>query len=70
MDQTKPFAHLDNARGTIIRVELKNSTSYEGKLESFDMHLNLVLSDARLNDTDETSKVLIRGDMIVAIREL
>lgn len=70
MDQTKPFAHLDNARGTIIRVELKNSTSYEGKLESFDMHLNLVLSDAKLNDESESSKVLIRGDMIVAIREL
>ncbi len=70
MDQTKPFSHLNEARGKTITVELKNDTSYTGVLESFDMHLNLVLDDAQKNNETTSTKILIRGDMIVSVSNL
>ena len=70
MDQTKPFTHLNNAKGKQIIVELKNDAQYNGILESFDMHLNLVLIDVKDNKNNKSPRVLIRGDMIVSIKDL
>jgi small nuclear ribonucleoprotein (snRNP)-like protein len=73
MDYTKPFTHLHGAKGKNIEVVLKNNRVYQGTLESFDLHLNIVLSNVTEtfeNSTENYEKILIRGDMIVIVKNI
>ena len=49
----------------------KNNKQYIGKLESFDIHINIVLEDAEERVNGEVSRklgiVFIRGDTITII---
>ena len=69
MEKTsRPFDILFKAKDKKIRVELKNSKIFFGKLEAFDAHLNIVLFEA----SEEKEKkiipwIVIRGDTIVTI---
>ena len=73
MDYTKPFSSLHNAKGKEVVVELKNNLIYKGILEAFDIHLNLVLKspqETREGSSQNCSDLLIRGDMIVTIKNI
>ena len=65
---------LDALNATSIKrvlVELKNGKQYIGKLQAFDIHVNVVLEDAEERENNETRRklgvVFIRGDTIIII---
>ena len=67
----RPLDALNQARGKRVIVELKNKTQYVGKLNAFDIHINVVLDDAEQRVDNEVQKklgtVFLRGDTIVSI---
>lgn len=67
----RPFDFLNNAIGTQVLVDLKGGKEVRGKLEAFDQHMNLALSDAtELENGEKTQKmgrVILRGDNIFYI---
>ncbi len=71
VDLPRPLDALNAARSKRVIVELKNKTQYIGKLNAFDIHINVVLDEAELMENSEVKKklgtVFIRGDTIVSI---
>ena len=71
MEASRPLDALNNARDKNVIVELKNGKQYLGKLRSFDIHINIVLSDAEERFEGEVKRrvgtVFIRGDTIILI---
>ena len=46
MEASRPLDALNRARDKRVIVELKNGKQYIGKLNAFDIHINIVLEDA------------------------
>ncbi len=73
MEETgsRPLDALNAARNKNIMVDLKNGLRYIGKLKAFDIHINIVLSDAEEYFNGEAKRklgtVFIRGDTITII---
>lgn len=70
-ESDRPLDALNAARGKRVIVELKNNKQYIGKLKSFDIHINTVLSEAEERENNELKRkvgtVFIRGDTIILI---
>ena len=64
----RPLEYLASLKGKRVVVTLKNGKEIEGTLESSDIHVNLVLSNAKIEDK-EVPKVFVRGDMVLFVRE-
>ena len=47
MEVSRPLDALNKARGKRVIVDLKNNKQYIGKLNAFDIHINVVLDDAK-----------------------
>lgn len=67
-----PLKVLEKSVGNTIFVKLKDGTEYIGKLESSDLSMNLILSDAKqVSESKEVLKnygvILIRGSNILYI---
>ena len=45
MEASRPLDALNKARGKRVIVDLKNNKQYIGKLNAFDIHINVVLED-------------------------
>jgi len=71
MDFERPIDILNVARKKSVVVELKNKTQITGILEAFDIHPNIVLSNAEESEGGEVKRkignVFIRGDMVILI---
>ena len=71
MEQSRPLDALNSSRHKRVIVELKNGRAYVGKLNAFDIHVNVVLDEAEeLENGDVKRKlgtVFLRGDAIVLI---
>lgn len=71
MEMARPLDALNKARNKNVIVELKNQRQYVGKLQAFDIHINVVLEDAEERVDGETKRklgvVFIRGDTITII---
>jgi len=71
MEQSRPLDALNNARNKRVIVELKNHKRYIGKLQAFDIHINVVLNDAEEYEADQLKRklgtVFLRGDTITII---
>lgn len=72
MDEgSRPLDTLNAARNKSVLVDLKNGTSYVGKLKAFDIHINTVLGDAEEHRDGQLKRklgtVFIRGDTITII---
>jgi len=67
----KPLDVMNSSRDSRVLVELRGRKCYAGKLNSYDPHLNLVLTDAEETVNGELRRklptVLVRGDNIVYI---
>lgn len=64
----RPIDALDKAKGKKVLVKLKNGEKITGTLRALDLHLNLWLDDAEIQDGENKIKmgtILIRGDTIV-----
>lgn len=78
MEETKlmkPLDALGEALHKEVIVKTKNGLEISGTLKAFDMHVNIVLGNARFKDKDidgnvvekRVEQIFIRGDMIVAV---
>ena len=67
----RPLDVLNNAKGKEVLVQLKNNRQMVGTLLAFDIHINLVLDNAKeIIDGEEKRNVglpFLRGDAIVFI---
>ena len=70
-EQSRPLDALNRSRGKRVIVELKNNKQYIGKLNAFDIHINVVLEDAEEYMDGQMKRklgmVFIRGDTITVI---
>ena len=70
-ESDRPLDALNAARGKSVIVELKNNKQYIGRLKSFDIHINTVLSEAEEHENNQLKRkvgtVFIRGDTIILI---
>ncbi len=68
---SRPLDALNANRGKMVIVQLKNGFSYVGKLKAFDIHINVVLEEAKESKDGQITKnlgtVFIRGDTITII---
>jgi small nuclear ribonucleoprotein len=71
MEQSRPLDALNNARNKRVIVELKGGKQFIGKLEAFDIHINVVLDDAEEHQDGQVKRkmgtIFIRGDTIIFI---
>ncbi|MDD1744831.1 MAG: LSm family protein [Candidatus Methanoperedens sp.] len=66
----RPLDILNNALNKSVLIRLKGSREFRGELQGYDMHMNLVLSNAEEIKESESKKlgtVVVRGDNIVFI---
>ena len=61
---------MNNSKDKVVLLRMKNSTTIQGILKQFDIHMNLTLDDAEYISDENPEKlgtVLIRGDNILAV---
>jgi small nuclear ribonucleoprotein len=66
----RPLDILNNALNKSVLIRLKGTREFRGELQGYDMHMNLVLSNAEEIKETESKKlgtVVVRGDNIVFI---
>lgn len=66
----RPLDILSGLSNQRVLVKLKNGTEVRGELKAFDIHINLVLYNAEIDEGDVTRKfpkMFLRGDMVVFI---
>lgn len=70
-EMSRPLDALNNSRNKTVMVDLKNGLRFQGKLKAFDIHINVVLTEAEEFKNGELSRkigtVFIRGDTIITI---
>jgi len=71
MEASRPLDTLNKSKGKRVVVELKSGKQYIGTLNSFDIHINIVLEEAEERENNELKRklgtVFIRGDTITVI---
>lgn len=71
MTESRPLDALNKSRNKKVMVELKSGRQYVGKLNSFDIHINVVLDEAEERENGEVKRklgtVFLRGDTITVI---
>ncbi|NCN65560.1 MAG: small nuclear ribonucleoprotein [Candidatus Altiarchaeum hamiconexum] len=71
----KPLDALGDVLEKEVIVKTKNGLEISGTLKAFDMHVNIVLANARFKDKGmdggivekKLEQIFIRGDMIVMV---
>jgi len=67
----RPLDLLNNSKGKEILVQLKNDKQLTGTLLAFDIHVNIVLENAKEMEHGEVKRSLgitfLRGDTIIFI---
>lgn len=70
MSESGPLHLLDDAKGDNVIAKLKNGSTVSGTLTAFDLHLNMFLEDATMQqDGSQTQygKLLVRGDNVIVV---
>jgi small nuclear ribonucleoprotein len=67
----RPLDVLNNAKGKEVLVQLKNNQQMRGTLLAFDIHINVVLDNAKELENGEERRnmglTFLRGDTIIFI---
>jgi small nuclear ribonucleoprotein len=62
---------LEESLGKLVLLRLRGNRSLRGKLQGFDMHMNLVLEEADdISNPDETQNlgtIIVRGDNVIIV---
>ena len=62
---------LEESLGKLVLLRLRGNRSLRGKLQGFDMHMNLVLEEADdISDPENTQPlgtIIVRGDNVVIV---
>ena len=68
---TRPLDLLNNSKGKEVLVALKGSKYYSGTLIAFDIHINIILDNAKEMENGQVKKniglTFLRGDTIIYI---
>ncbi len=72
VSKPKPLDVLNKALKSPVIVRIRGGREFRGTLEGYDLHMNLVLSDAEELSNDAavknfTGEILMRGDNVVYI---
>ncbi|RLG34213.1 hypothetical protein DRN97_03070 [Methanosarcinales archaeon] len=72
VDKLKPLDILNKSLKSPVIVKIRGGREFRGVLDGYDMHMNLVLSDAEELDKDTSVKnfigeILLRGDNVVYV---
>ena len=72
MNKPKPLDVLNKSLKSPVIVRIRGGREFRGTLEGYDLHMNLVLSDAEELNSDAAIKdfsgeILMRGDNVVYI---
>ncbi|MFZ2070786.1 MAG: LSM domain-containing protein [Halobacteriota archaeon] len=70
VDRPKPSDVLSKSLKSPVIVKLRGGREFRGVLDGYDLHMNLVLSEAEELDADSSVKnvmgeILVRGDNVV-----
>ena len=69
--QSRPLDALNRSRNKRVILELKNGKQLVGKLQAFDIHINIVLEESEERENGEIKRklgnVFVRGDTIILI---
>jgi small nuclear ribonucleoprotein len=69
----RPLDMLNNCKGKEVLINLKNDKILSGTLTAFDIHINIVLDNAKEIENDQVQKnlglIFIRGDIITHISQ-
>jgi len=71
-ESERPFDVIEGSKGKEVIVELKTGEVIKGKLMAFDIHLNMVLFNAKIayeEEEEDIGKVFLRGDNILLVRD-
>jgi len=66
----RPLDVLDTAKGDRVIAKLKGAQTVSGNLKAFDLHLNMWLEDASVNEDGgqtDYGKLIIRGDNVILV---
>ena len=67
----RPLDLLNNSRGKEVLVQLKNDKQMIGTLLAFDIHINIVMDNAKEMENNEVKRniglTFLRGDTIIFI---
>ena len=67
----RPLDMLNSSRGQEVLLQLKNDKQIVGKLLAFDIHINVVLDNAKELENNEVKRniglTFVRGDTIIFI---
>jgi len=61
---------MNNTKGKVVLIRLRNTKTIQGILKDFDIHMNLTLADAEDISDEKHEKlgtILIRGDNILSV---
>jgi len=61
---------MNNTKGKVVLIRLRNTRTIQGILKDFDIHMNLTLEDAEDISDEKHEKlgtILIRGDNILSV---
>ncbi len=72
VNKPKPLDLLNKSLKSPVIVRIRGSREFRGTLEGYDLHMNLILSDAEELNSDASVKsivgeILMRGDNVVYI---
>ncbi|MBE0517322.1 MAG: small nuclear ribonucleoprotein [Methanophagales archaeon] len=72
VNKPKPLDLLNKSLKSSVIVRIRGGREFRGTLEGYDLHMNLILSDAEELNSDASVKsivgeVLMRGDNVVYI---
>ena len=67
----RPLDLLNHSKGKEVLIQLKGEKQFVGKLLAFDIHINIVLDNAKEMENGEVKKSIgltfVRGDTIIFI---
>ncbi len=67
----RPLDLLNSSKGKEVIVQLKNDKQFSGILKAFDIHINIVIDNAKEMQNGEIKRnlgpVFLRGDTIIFI---
>ena len=71
MESARPLDALNKARNQRVILDLKNGRQLVGKLNAFDIHINVVLDECEERVDGEVKRklgtVFVRGDTIIML---
>ncbi|PTD94053.1 small nuclear ribonucleoprotein [archaeon SCG-AAA382B04] len=69
-DDDRPLDVLNNSLGEPVLVRLKRSREFRGNLQGYDVHMNVILKNAKEISNENSRQhdtLIVRGDNVVYI---